>query len=158
MKLKPIHCFFGLLLIGTAVPSLGGLKGFTSEVNAARSEAKRIGQETTQLTLSQQEATQKAAIANQRYQQGCIPVVSPDQSQYVTLVKNKPVVDNASKAPLPAGSVVCDAHGNTAMLVDDDQVADTPAVAQAFAFTGDKAIIQTRLNSYQGAAYSMPQN
>ena len=156
--MRLIHIFFGLDLVAAAIPSLGGVQNFSGEVNQARFEAKRLGQDMTELKLSQQEAMQKAEVAAQRYRDGCIPVVSSDQTQYVTLVKNKPVVDNASKVPLPAGSVVCDAHGNTAMLVDDDQVPDTAAVAQAFAFTGNKAIVQHRLNSYQGAAYSMPQN
>lgn len=156
--MKPIHIGFAVAIVATAAPSLGGLQGFTREVNQARTEAQRIGGDMTALKLAQQEAQQKAAMANQRYQAGCLPVVSDDQSRYVTLVKNKTVVDSASGAPLPAGTIVCDAHGNTAILVDDDQVPDTPAVAQIFAYTGDKAIIQHRLSNYQGAAYTMPQN
>lgn len=158
MQIKPIHGIFGLLLIGTAVPSLSGLGQLSSEVNAARTEAKRIGQETTELKLSQQEADQKSVIANERYQEGCLPVVSPDQRSYVSLVLNQPVVDSASGVPLPVGSVVCDAHGNTGVITDDDGDPNTYGLVQKMAFTGDKNIIDAHLRNYKGALYSMPQN
>lgn len=158
MTLKPIHALFGLALIGTAVPSLGGLGQFSHDVTAARSEAKRIGQETTELKLSQQEAEQKSAAANQRYQEGCLPVVSPDQRHYVSLVLNQPVVDAVSGVPLPVGSIVCDAHGNTGVITDDDGNPNTHGLVQKMAFTGDKAVINDHLSTYQGALYSMPQN
>jgi hypothetical protein len=156
--MKLIHGLFAVGLLLTAVPSLGNFRDFTSSVGEARADAKRIGQDMTELQLSQQEAEQKNAIAVERYRSGCLPVVTPDQSQYVSLVLNSPVIDSASGAPIPVGSVVCDANGNTGVIVDDDQDETTPGVTQKMAFTGDKAIITWRLDQYQGASYSLPQN
>ncbi|WOD37297.1 hypothetical protein [Nodosilinea sp. E11] len=156
--MKPIHGVFALAIIGTAIPSMSNLGNFASNVNTARAEAGRIGADMTELTLSQQEQAQKNEVAIARYQAGCIPVVSADQQRYVSLVLNLPVLDSASGQPIPVGSTVCDAHGNTGVIVDDDSDPNTPGVTQKIAFTGDKAIVDWRLNQYQGAAYYMPSN
>lgn len=152
------HLLMGGAVLISAIPSLGGLGQLSGQINEARSEAKRISGDMVELKLSQQEAEQKAVIAIQRYEGGCIPVVSDDQQSYVTLIENRAVVDTSSGVPLPAGSLVCDAHGNTAELVDHDGDPTTKAIAQAFAFTGRKAVIRSRLQQYQGARYSMPNN
>jgi hypothetical protein len=156
--MKPIHGVFALAILGTAIPSVSNLGDFTSKVTIARAEASRIGQDMTALTLAQQEQAQKNEVALARYQQGCIPVVSADQQRYVSLLLNLPVIDSASGQPIPVGSIVCDAHGNTGVITDDDSDPSTPGVTQKMAFTGDKTIVDWRLNQYQGAAYYMPSN
>lgn len=157
-NINPVHAAFAVALVVVAIPSLGNLREFNSDVKQARMTANRIGDDMTELSLAQQEAEQKSEVAEQRYKDGCLPVVSPSQTDYVTLIKNQPVIDSGSGAPLPDGTVVCDAHGNTATLVNDDDDDSTPAVAQAFAFTGNKAVVDERLRNFQGARYSMPQN
>lgn len=156
--MKPIHGAFALAIIGTAVPSLSNIGNFTSQVSTARAEASRIGDDMTELALSQQEQAQKNEVAIARYQTGCIPVVSVDQLRYVSLVLNLPVIDSASNQPIPVGSTVCDAHGNTGVITDDDSDPNTPGVTQKMAFTGNKSLVDSRLSHYQGAAYYMPSN
>ena len=156
-SIKPVHLVFGALILVTAIPSVSNLGGLSQSVGEARKEADRIGDEMTQLHLSQQEAEQKAEIANSRYQNGCVPVVDRSRTSYVTLVKGRPVFDAKTSRPLPAGTFVCDGHGNTAVLADDDEDASTPAVAMGFAFTGDKAVIDARLQQYRGASYLIPE-
>ncbi|HZG41195.1 MAG TPA: hypothetical protein VEZ50_21160 [Nodosilinea sp.] len=156
--MKPIHGVFALTIIGTAIPSLSNIGNFTSNVSTARAEAGRIGQDMTELQLAQQEQAQKNEVALARYQSGCIPVVSADQQRYVSLMLNTPVLDSATGQPIPVGSIVCDAHGNTGVITDDDSDPNTPGLTQKMAFTGDKAIVDWRLNQYQGAAYYMPSN
>jgi len=153
-----MHLFLGGVVLVSAIPSLGNLGQLSGQISEARSEAKRINADMVELKLSQQEAEQKAAVAIQRYEGGCIPVVSPDQRQYVSLIEDRPVIDTSSGVPLPAGSLVCDAHGNTAELVDHDGDPTTEAIAQSFAFTGRKEVIEFRLKQFKGARYSMPQN
>lgn len=153
-----MHLVLGGAVLVSAIPSLGGLNQLSGEISEARSEAKRISSDMVDLKLSQQEAEQKAAVADARYGDGCIPVVSPNQLEYVSLIENSPVTDTGSGIPLPAGSVVCDAHGNTAELVDHDSDPTTAAIAQSFAFTGRKEVVEFRLRQYTGARYSMPQN
>ncbi|MBD1876241.1 hypothetical protein H6F75_22400 [Nodosilinea sp. FACHB-131] len=156
--MKPIHGAFALAIIGTAIPSISNLGDFASKVTTARAEASRIGDDMTELTLSQQEQAQKNEVAIARYETGCIPVVSVDQQRYVSLVLNLPVIDSASNQPIPVGSMVCDAHGNTGVITDDDSDPTTPGVTQKMAFTGDKTLVDWRMSQYQGAAYYMPSN
>ncbi|MBD1917438.1 MULTISPECIES: hypothetical protein [Cyanophyceae] len=156
--MKPTHVAFALAIIGTAIPSVSNLGNFASQVSTARAEASRIGDDMTELTLSQQEQAQKNEVAIARYQNGCIPVVSADQLSYVSLVLNLPVIDSVSGQPIPVGSVVCDAHGNTGVITDDDSAPNTPGVTQKMAFTGDKSLVDRQLSQYQGAAYYMPSN
>lgn len=156
--MKLTHVIFVLAIIGTAIPSVSNLGNFATKVGTARAEASRIGDDMTELRLSQQEQAQKNEFAIERYKDGCLPVVSADQQRYVSLVLNLPVLDSASGQPIPVGSVVCDAHGNTGEIVDDDNDPSTPGVTQKMAFTGNKTIINWRLNQYQGAAYYMPSN
>ncbi|MGB3202757.1 MAG: hypothetical protein WBA99_17760 [Nodosilinea sp.] len=153
-----MHGAFALVILGTAIPSLSNLGDFSSKVTTARAEASRIGDDMTELQLAQQEQEQKNEMAIARYQDGCIPVVSVDQQRYVSLVLNLPVIDSASNQPIPVGSVVCDALGNTGIITDDDADPNTPGITQKMAFTGDKAIVDARLSQYQGAAYYMPSN
>ena len=156
--MKPIHGVFALAIVGTAIPSLSNIGNFTSKVSTARAEASRIGDDMTELTLSQQEQAQKNEVAIARYQNGCIPVVSADQLRYVSLLLNTPVLDSASGQPIPVGSIVCDAHGNTGVITDDDSDPNTPGLTQKMAFTGDKKLVDWHLNQYQGAAYYLPSN
>lgn len=156
MNLKTPHLLFAGLIALTAVPSLGNVKGFTGEVARARAEADRIGQDMTELQLSQQEAEQKAVVALERYANGCVPVVDNTQTKYVSLQLNVPVIDSVTLQPLPAGTVVCDAHGNTGVMTDDDNDQSTPAVVQKMAFTGDKPAVDARMRQYRGASYGMP--
>ncbi|MBW4486116.1 MAG: hypothetical protein KME14_26635 [Tildeniella torsiva UHER 1998/13D] len=156
--MKPIHGVFALAIIGTAVPSISNLGNFASKVTTARAEASRIGDDMTELALSQQEQAQKNEVAIARYRDGCIPVVSVDQQLYVSLVLNLPVIDSASNQPIPVGSIVCDAHGNTGVITDDDSDPNSPGVTQKMAFTGDKTLVDWRMSQYQGAAYYMPSN
>ncbi|MBD2110731.1 MULTISPECIES: hypothetical protein, partial [Cyanophyceae] len=134
------------------------LGNFASKVSTARAEASRIGDDMTELTLSQQEQAQKNEVAIARYRDGCIPVVSADQLRYVSLMLNTPVLDSATNQPIPVGSIVCDAHGNTGIITDDDSDPNTPGLTQKMAFTGDKSLVDWRMNQYQGAAYYMPSN
>ncbi|MBD2261123.1 hypothetical protein [Pseudanabaena sp. FACHB-2040] len=157
MNLKTPHLLFAGLVALTAIPSLGNLKSFSGEVARARAEADRIGQDMTELQLAQQEAEQKAAIADERYRTGVVPVVDlATQGHYVTLSKNQPVLDSLTRQPLPAGTVVADANGNTGVLVDDDNDPTTPAVVQKMAFTGNRQLVQDALAQYGGASYGLP--
>ena len=139
----------------TAIPSLGGFLQSTGNLTSLRSEAARAGERNHALTLAQQEATAAAEIARQRFEAGCVPVVSQDQQTYVSLVEGQPVVDSATGIPLPVGTLVCDAHGNTGVMVATD--GGGPVVGLV-AFVGDRALVEARLAQFNGATYSQPTN
>lgn len=150
-QLVPI--VLGGLAIATAIPSLGSLGKMGGELQAMRAEASRISNRSNTLQLAQQETEESAAIADIRYRDSCLPVVDLESQQhYVSLVEGKPVIDSVSGEPLPGGTVVCDAHGNTAVLVAEDG----KAVARHFAYTGDRDLINHRLGAYTGANYTQP--
>lgn len=82
---------------------------------------------------------QQAAIAEQRYSSGCVLVVATnDPSKFTSLTEGQPVLDAVRGVPLPAGTVVCDAFGNTARIVS----VDGQPVAGEFAFTGNKQVVE----------------
>lgn len=82
---------------------------------------------------------QQAAIAEKRYIDGCILVVATNApDQFTSLTEGQPVLDAVRGVPLPVGTVVCDAYGNTARIVDQG---GSP-VAGEFAYTGSKQVVQ----------------
>lgn len=74
-------------------------------------------------------------VAESRFNDGCTLVVgleTPDR--YVSLGQS-PVLDPTNKQPLPAGTVVCDANGNTGIL-------DADGVPKLLAQTADRTVIE----------------
>lgn len=99
----------------------------------------------------------KAAIAEQRYKDGCtIVVVVNSPRNLATLVEGETVLDRTSKKSLPAGTVVCDVNGNTGVLaVNTDGV---PVVTD-MAFTGDRQLALNLISKIRGARvyYNTPE-
>ena len=70
------------------------------------------------LHTSEEAAEAQAAIALQRYKDGCVMVVAMSHPGfYTSLTEGEPVLDRIRKKPLPVGTIVCDANGNTAKIV-----------------------------------------
>lgn len=100
-------------------------------------------EEQSKLDASLEDKAAKAKVAEQRYQTGCLIVSSINAPGKLTALTNQaPVVDPITKAPLPIGTVVCDAAGNTAELV---QGYGGRSVADRFAFTGNRQVINEAL-------------
>lgn len=129
----------------SAVPSLDGAKGIVGNFNDLRRQSNKDVAAFNDLMLDQEAAAAAAEIANERYQTGCQPVVDWGQIHYVSLVENEVVLDPITKFPIPKGTVVCDANGNTAIIQENEE--GWP-VAQSFAFTGDQGIVRQRLSQF----------
>lgn len=98
---------------------------------------------------------QQAAIAEQRYTAGCVLVVATnDPSKFTSLSEGQPVLDAVRGVPLPTGTVVCDAFGNTARIVD----LDGNPVAGEFAFTGNKQVVEDAIAASNADAEINPPN
>ena len=134
----------GLALIA-AVPSLGDAQGVLGQFQSMREQSNQDVAAHAELMLDQEAAKAAAEIANERYLTGCQPVVDWAQIHYVSLVENEVVLDPITKFPIPKGTVVCDANGNTAIIQGNEQ--GWP-VAQSFAFTGDQGIVRQRLSQF----------
>ena len=134
------------------VTAIFGHDDIQRQMNTLSADRSRISESASllrQLEESAETAKQRAAIAVQRYKDGCtIVVVSNSPRNLASLVKGQPVFDRTSKAYLPEGTVVCDANGNTAILKNN---AEGIPVADSFAFTGDRQLALNLIRKIRGA-------
>ena len=138
---------------------LGG--GFSSlqemEVQGEQNRVLRSTQQQEQakLTLSQDAAKQKDAIARQRYQDGCVMVVSAnDKTQLTSITEGLPVIDSARNVPLSVGNIVCDSNGLTGEIIAGENP-KIPVVGNT-AFTSDRTLVANAAKRYRGTKYTMP--
>jgi hypothetical protein len=144
--MKQYTTYFLLGLAGlAAIPSLGNAQGILGDFQDMREQSQQDIADYSRLMLEQEAVLATAEIANQRYSAGCQPVVDWEQIHYVSLIENEVVLDPITKFPIPAGTVVCDANGNTAIIRNN---AEGWPVAQSFAFTGDQGIVRRRLSQF----------
>lgn len=150
--LNPAQGFFivaGVIAIGLSYPSFQRHQARIEQDKAA------INQITTQrreLQIQYESEKEQAEIANKRYKT-CLPVVGQamrNGTHYFSGIQQGIVIhDRVTNKPLVKGTVICDAHGQTAVIGADG----TP---QHFAYTGDRNVIQARLKRFRGSQYSQP--
>jgi len=139
IKRNPVSTAFGVGILGCLMMSSGNISKNISTLALVRDEAQKNNTADMMLHASQEAADAQAEIAKQRYKAGCVMVVSmshPDH--YTSLSEGQPVLDRVRKTPLPTGTIVCDANGNTARIVLG--INKKPVVGEV-AFTGDRTII-----------------
>ena len=112
-------------------------------------------QEQAKLTLSQDAAKQKDAIARQRYQDGCVMVVSAsNKTQLTSITEGLPVIDSSRNVPLSAGNIICDSNGLTGEIIAGENP-KIPVVGNT-AFTSDRTLVANAAKRYRGTKYTMP--
>ncbi len=120
--------------------SSANIKANLSTVSQLQQTVRDNSAQEWQLKASLQAAQVQALIAEQRYKKGCVMVVAmKDPNSFTSLSEGQPVIDRVRKTPLPVGTIVCDANGNTAKIVQDN---DKPVVGK-IAFTGNQEVIET---------------
>ncbi|MEM7590343.1 MAG: hypothetical protein AAF383_02260 [Cyanobacteria bacterium P01_A01_bin.83] len=91
-------------------------------------------------------------IASKRYK-SCIPVVGEvfrNGTHYFTGINETTIArDRITGKALPPNTIICDANGMTARVGDNGR-------PTAFAFTGERDVIQSRLKRFRGSQYSNP--
>ncbi|MBC1225385.1 hypothetical protein GNF10_23710 [Nostoc sp. UCD121] len=141
---------FGTLIGASLVYSSGDIQ---RNMGAITEIKQSIAQNSKQQTILEQQLElekQQAAIADSRYESGCLPIVATVYPhKYVTIVQGKVIFDRITLNPLPKGTVVCDANGNTGVIADRGEV-------EAIAFTGNRDLVATRLKRFRGGTYSQP--
>jgi hypothetical protein len=154
IKRNPVTALF-LGGIGLSVAlSSGNLMQNAQSVNMVRQIAQQNAAIQMQLQATAQSTQQRAKIAVARYQDGCVMVVATNNPDaFTTLTEGQAVIDSVRQTPLPVGTVVCDANGNTAVIAP---AADGTPVASQLAFTGDRAVIQAAMARVD-ANYQAPQ-
>lgn len=152
-----------LLILGGALAvqqffggGFSGLRELQSQGEANRQQRAQQQQTQARLQLSQDAAKQKDQIARQRYQSGCVMVVSStDKTKLTAITEGQPVTDSARNVPLSVGNIVCDANGLTGEIIPNPSDPKTPVVGNT-AFTSDREIVAQAVKRYRGTRYTMP--
>jgi hypothetical protein len=158
IKRNPVNTAFGVLMIGCLALSSGNVKANFQSIDATKKTTQFNAAKNLELTASQQDAESQASIANQRYQTGCLMLVS--NSKFVHLAQAITVIDPDRKTPLPKGTLVCDAFGNTGRLAPRDFDTDGVfvTVITETAFTGNQEIIsKAKLQASKNGSFATPQ-
>jgi hypothetical protein len=140
---------FGSLIAGSLLLSYKDISANMRSLSQARGMI--AGNTQQQLLLEEQLSHEEAQakVAEKRYKAGCTIVVAvKDAKNLATLVEGETVYDRTSKKPLPLGTVVCDANGNTGVLVAGN--AGIPVVS-LMAFTGDRSLATAQIRKIHGA-------
>ncbi|MEH2279536.1 MAG: hypothetical protein V7K40_33365 [Nostoc sp.] len=141
---------FGALIRASLVYSSGDIQ---RNMGAIADIKQSIAQNSTQQTMLEQQfefEKEQATIADARYKSGCLPIVATVyRHKYVTIVAGKVIFDRITLNPLPKGTVVCDANGNTGVIGDQGAV-------DGIAFTSNRDLVATRLKRFRGGTYSQP--
>jgi len=153
IKRNKVSAAFGIAILGCFALNSREIQKNMMVVGKVRELAQVNAAQDMQLRVSQQQAQMQAEIANERYQNGCLIVVTTfDPTLLASLAEGQPVLDGASTTPLPLGTIVCDAHGNTAKIIPG--INGTP-VAGEIAFTGNRQIVEAARNKTQ-SRYVLP--
>ncbi len=141
---------FGALIGASLLYSSGDIQ---RNMGAISDIKQSIAENSKQQTILEQQLEfekEQATIADSRYESGCLPIVATVYPhKYVTIVQGKVIKDRITLNPLPKGTVVCDANGNTGVIALRGEVA-------AIAFTGNRDLVATRLKRFRGGTYSQP--
>lgn len=144
------------LLSGIGISTLlsaGNISQNASTIARVRSLTQENSLFQMQLQASEQAKQQRAKVAESRYQSGCVMVVaSNDPNSFTTISEGQPVIDSVRRVPLPVGTVVCDAQGNTGEII---QGARLPVVSR-IAFTGNRELVKAAMQRIN-AHYTVPQ-
>jgi hypothetical protein len=152
IKRNPISTAFVVGIIGCFANSSGNIQQNMESINQVRDIAQHNAANEMKLRASQQSAVAQAEIANSRYQSGCVMVVAmKEPKSYTSLSEGQPVLDRVRKTPLPVGTIVCDANGNTGKIVSVD---GQPVVGE-MAFTGNKNLVASA-RKRSNAHYVLP--
>lgn len=150
--LTPTQGFFiGAGLIATLLSTPTFLK-YQAQIAKDKVAIAEVTAQRRSLELQLQTEKEQAAIANERYK-SCLPVVGNERhgnTHYFSGIKpDTPINDRITNKPLVKGTVICDAHGQTAVIGDN-------GIPQKFAYTGNRDVIKSRLNRFRGSSYSQP--
>ena len=150
--IKPANLAFCGISFCSCSTSIPSLEKHQKRVSIIRTEIKHRETSAEKLERQLNYEQRQARIANERYK-SCLPVVGNEyrnDTHYFTGIKegDKPR-DKITGKQLPKGTVICDAHGNTAVI-------DKKGAVSYLAFTGNRNVIQSRLKRFRGSQYSQP--
>ncbi|MDB9369167.1 hypothetical protein PN456_09375 [Nodularia spumigena CS-586/05] len=130
-----VFFFLGCIFLSISAPNI---KSNISTMGEIQQVVRKNSTQEWKLRASQQAAQAQAEIAEQRYRDGCVMVVAMNNpDSFTSLSEGEPVIDHVRNVPLPIGTVVCDANGNTAVIIKGENQPVTGEIA----FTGNQELI-----------------
>lgn len=130
----------GTGIIALSSPSL--VASFESQ-QARVSRSASLQRELEASEFEAQLRAQATALANSRYENGCLALVDAQTSIFIPITQNAIVVDRLNGNPLPPNVDVCDHVGGTGTTDADGRVIN-------YAFTGDASIVRQFLDTSEG--------
>lgn len=146
----------GVLGLG-AIASLftNGIAFKGDDFESERAARQENWQKEQALEQSETIRQKEQAIANARYKDGCELIVGngkkPGTFTFPTIHQDLEVIDRYTKKPMAKNKVICDGYGTSALMGDDGK-----PDPKTFASTGDRNLIQQRMDRYRGGKYAQP--
>lgn len=111
----------GMFVLGGVAAVVGLVSWFNPQTIAARQQLRQQDKAQVQSLVENKQAqrhlSQMAAIAEERYQQGCRLVVAQDNSgQLISLTEGMMIVDPITNQALANGTTVCSGSGETGVI------------------------------------------
>lgn len=136
-ELNPQTIGIGLILFGLA----------TNRGQMAEKQTQRQVIATARIETAH--AQQEATIADQRFAQGCVPIVSIENGKPIAITPGLPIYDKNSGNPWPSGTIVCDGFGNTSVLESaTTQDGKTVSVVGEIISTGNRSVIDASMRQW----------
>jgi hypothetical protein len=152
VNVKPSTLVFSFAAIAALIISYPSIRSYQIQMDKIRSEVSVAEQKSDKLQRELEFEKSQAAIADERYK-SCLPVVGEvirNGTHYFTsLTEGQKVFDRITGLPLASGTIICDANGTTAVVDNEGRVG-------ALAYTGNRDVIQKRLQRFKGSQYSQP--
>jgi hypothetical protein len=149
---------WGGLILGSLAMAHNDIKANLQNMTSVKQDIAENNQKVQKLESTVEFEKQQAEIAGARYEKGCL-ILTNSNGRFINLQQGQIVVDPTRKTPLPKYTVVCDANGNTGILLPRDFDGDgiKTTVVTETAFTGDTAVIEKALKTARSkSSYANP--
>lgn len=153
--------FWGAFLVGGFLFSLPSLSKHQALMAERRALYKENLRQEEYFTLKREAVEKEEALANKLYE-SCIPVVGEaykNGTHYFTSLQPGAIPkDRITGNPFAPGVWVCDANGTVGRINNEGRLGsvDDKGGTYNIFYTGDRDVIQKRLQRFKGSQYSQP--
>lgn len=140
LKRNRVEIAGGAIALASLAFSIPGMLSNYQGMQEVSREIQRNALQQQRLEAQQESLKERASIAEERYRD-CLLVQAIGKNKLISLSEGMPLVDSETGNPIPAGTVVCDHAGNTAVM----DFNGTKNVALDLAFTGNRDAVRQAL-------------
>ena len=152
LRIKPSTVGWGIAILVGFVLAFPNIQAHQA---ANRESQKDIAQRELKANIleRQLEFEQRQAVVAEKRYESCLPVVGEslkNGTHYFSGLREGDIpTDRITGEPLPTGTILCDANGTTGVIDEGGKLG-------FLAYTGNRNIIQARLNRFRGSQFSQP--